>query len=273
MEAPHSLRVFYAEVVSSHTIAGLMMAECRYRPGLKMPRHWHDLAHFYLVLQGSCTETREKTVSFCQPSSLVFIPAGEPHANHYHDPGTRTFDIHLDPGWMRRIEEYSGELNRPHEFKGGLPVWLAARIYSEFCEMDAAAPLAMEGLALELLTEASRHAASLPGYRPPRWLRRVRELLNTRFADNLRLDAIAHVVGVHPTHLAREFRRHYRRTIGEYLRELRIDHARRELSTSDTPLADIAVSAGFTDQSHFSNAFKRHTGLTPTQFRENFRLR
>jgi AraC family transcriptional regulator len=273
MEARHSLRVSYAEVLRSRTVAGLILAECRYRPDLEMPRHWHDHAHFYLVLQGSCADTRGQVVTLCQPSSLVFIPAGEPHANQYHGQGTRTFDIELEPRWMRRIGEYSEKLDRPCDFQRGLPVWLAARIYNEFCEMDTAAPLAIEGLALELLAEASRRARSLADRRPPPWLREARELLNAQFTSSLRLDAVARAVGVHPTHLAREFRRHYRRTIGEYLRELRIEYARRELSTSDAPLVEIAVSAGFTDQSHFSKAFKRHTGLTPTQFRESFRLR
>jgi AraC family transcriptional regulator len=73
---------------------------------------------------------------------------------------------------------------------------------------------------------------------------------------------------VHPTHLAREFRRHCRCPPGEYVRGLRLEQARRELATSETPLAQIAVTAGLSDHGHFCRAFKRHMGLTPTEFRQ-----
>ena len=66
---------------------------------------------------------------------------------------------------------------------------------------------------------------------------------------------------------AREFRRYYHCTLGEYLRQLRIETACGELSNSEEPLSVIAANAGFYDQSHFSNTFRRYTGMTPTQYR------
>jgi AraC family transcriptional regulator len=78
---------------------------------------------------------------------------------------------------------------------------------------------------------------------------------------------IADLVGVHPVHLASTFRQHYRCTIGEYVRHLRIEFACRMISSSEASLADIALAAGFFDQSHFSKAFKQLTGMTPSQFR------
>ena len=49
-------------------------------------------------------------------------------------------------------------------------------------------------------------------------------------------------------------------TVGEYLRRLRIERAAEQLSRGDAPLAEIALTAGFADQSHFSNVFRRRTG-------------
>jgi AraC family transcriptional regulator len=269
----HSLRFTYAQIAKSDEVAGLILSECVYPPGGKMPWHWHDLDHFYLVLQGSCTDNYGQNAGYCRPATLMFHPAGEGHATRYHDAGARTFAIHMEPGWRERLRNHAEVLDHPREFAGGLPAWLAARLYSEFREPDAAAPLAIEGLTLALLAEAFRRRAGLAERTPPRWLRQARELLHDEFAQSLSLDAIAHAVGVHPAHLAREFHRHYRRTIGEYLRDLRLEHVRRELATSNAPLAEVAASAGFFDQSHFSRVFKRHTGLTPTEFRRIFGLR
>ena len=79
----------------------------------------------------------------------------------------------------------------------------------------------------------------------------------------LPLADVARRVGVHPVHLARTFRRVHQITFAGYVRHVRIEFARRELAASDAPLGDIAVAAGFCDQSHFSRLFKRYTGLTP----------
>ncbi|HYR28431.1 MAG TPA: helix-turn-helix transcriptional regulator, partial [Thermoanaerobaculia bacterium] len=63
------------------------------------------------------------------------------------------------------------------------------------------------------------------------------------------------------------FRRHFRCTVGDYVRERRIEYASRELARSATPLALIALDAGFASQAHFSTTFKRMTGFTPAAYR------
>jgi AraC family transcriptional regulator len=78
---------------------------------------------------------------------------------------------------------------------------------------------------------------------------------------------------VHPVTLARAFRRSFGCTVGEYLRRLRIERATEQLAGGDTPLAEIALAAGFADQSHFSNVFRRRTGMSPSAFRRAARGR
>jgi AraC family transcriptional regulator len=56
-------------------------------------------------------------------------------------------------------------------------------------------------------------------------------------------------------------------SVGEYVRRERLDWAVAQLTTTDTPVATVAAEAGFADQSHFTRAFKRHTGLTPGRYR------
>jgi AraC-like DNA-binding protein len=98
-------------------------------------------------------------------------------------------------------------------------------------------------------------------------------LLRDRFAEPLTLDEIAGAVGVHPMHLTRVFRRHFRCTIGDMVRRLRIDFACRQLSSTDDALVEIALAAGFSDQSQFCRTFRRLTGMTPTGFRSAFSRR
>ena len=56
-------------------------------------------------------------------------------------------------------------------------------------------------------------------------------------------------------------------TVGDYIRKARINYARRRMLESNEPLVEIALAAGFADQTHFTRSFKRVTGMTPTEFR------
>jgi AraC family transcriptional regulator len=151
-------------------------------------------------------------------------------------------------------------------FPGGPVPALALRIYHESRIKDGLAGIIVEGLMLEMLGHASRSLVKTP-VRPPGWLLQARDLLHGRFNDPLNLIEIANSVGVHPTHLARTFKKHYRTTVGEYIRRLRLDWAMRQLSETEDSITDIALAAGFYDQSHFSHMFKQHTGFTPAEFR------
>ncbi|MDQ3822236.1 MAG: AraC family transcriptional regulator, partial [Actinomycetota bacterium] len=127
-------------------------------------------------------------------------------------------------------------------------------------------------LVLELFALLARRADGAARSEPaPRWLERARERVDDRFADRFSVADIARDVGVHPAHLAREFRRHFAVPIGEYGRRLRLDAAAVRLATTDDSLAEIAYASGFAHQSHFTHAFKRHTGLTPARYRASTR--
>ena len=139
--------------------------------------------------------------------------------------------------------------------------------------MDGATPLAIEGLMLELVAGLSRQQNISFEQKRPRWLKRVREILDADFHDSISLTRVAEAVDVHPVHLARVFRKHFGCTPGEYIRHLRIDFACRELSLSDASLVEIALAAGFAHQAHFSRVFKAQTGMTPSEFRSSLRLR
>ena len=171
-------------------VAGFRLEEWAYDPGFQFPRHSHECAFLNLPLHGSYTEAYGRKTRTGQPLTLVLQPAGEVHAKQFQCAGGQTFDITITPRWLERIGEIGVSLDGPAEFSGGLAVWLALRLYKEFHTADAAAPLAMEGLVLELLAEVSRPPLRVVERRPPRWLRQARDLLHSHFAESLSLDDI-----------------------------------------------------------------------------------
>jgi AraC family transcriptional regulator len=147
------------------------------------------------------------------------------------------------------------------------------RLYGEFHRADELSPLVVEGIALEIMGEASRRLSSKPHSVPPRWLAEARDILHEQYSKRLTVNELARCVHVHPVHLAREFRRFYECTIGDYVRRRRIEFACQELVQSESSLSEIAMAAGFFDQSHFSKTFKQHTGNSPQAYRAAFRPR
>ena len=259
---------FGGETVTSREIAGLLLIENSYPPGLKLPRNHHESAYFCLVRQGAFSEKSCNNIRACRPLTLIFHPPLESHADHFGNEGGRCFNIQLSYQWLKRGGDRLAAFENPVYYKGGILVQLALRLYHESYWIDEVSALVVEGLVLEIMGETTRsHVHRHNGDKAPRWLKQARDLLHTHFASPLSLISIAEAVGVHPTLLARVFRRNFRCTVGEYLRHLRIEFARREIVTSATPLAQIASSAGFSDQSHFSKTFKRLTGHTPAEFR------
>ena len=106
---------------------------------------------------------------------------------------------------------------------------------------------------------------------PPQWLRRAREVIHEQYSESLSLSSVAELVGVHPAHLAKMFRKHYGCTLGSYVRRLRLEHAAQLLAQSEKTLGTIALIAGFYDQSHFTKLFKLRFGATPADFRTALR--
>jgi AraC family transcriptional regulator len=202
------------------------------------------------------------------------------HEAHLHDTNVRVFMMEISPRWIERLREDSLTLRSTFEFSGGPLPHLGFQLNREFHKTDGAARLAIEGLAIEVLAQAARQSStkciSRPGVKSelrttPLWLCRAREMIAEHFAETLTLAYIAAQVGVHPVHLATTFRQKYGVTVGEFIRKVRVDHACAELMKDNLPLAEIALRAGFVDQSHFSKVFKFYVGTTPAKYRRILR--
>lgn len=242
-----------------------------YRPaGTILPPHSHDANSICLGLAGTGFEGRERVREEIRPGTLIMRPAGQTHWDQYGKNGFRSVGLYLGPSFAGR--SMTKVFARTTVLHGGLLPSLALRIYRESKIEDSATPIVVEGLLLELLGHASRDLTR-PALRLPPWLKSARELCHEHFNEALNLFHIATAVGVHPTHLARSFRKHFRSTVGEYIRQLRLDWATGRLTETEESIAEIAAAAGFYDQSHFTNCFKHHTGLSPAEYRASLTKR
>ena len=249
-------------------IAGFSLTEAVYGAGVSLGRHCHAHAYLTLVLSGTYTERYADREFVWNEGALHLLPAAERHENHFAT-AVRCLRVKIEPQAIDRMgDEFKRILSEPREISGPLSSWLANRMLREFRAQDNLAPLAMEGVLLEMLAESARNSDESESYSAPAWLRRVRDALDDSYLLAPSLADLAAIGGVHPVHLSREFRKRFRVTIGEYVRKRRIEHASGLLSNSGMPMAEIASTCGFSDQSHFCALFKKYSGMTPAKFRD-----
>ena len=95
----------------------------------------------------------------------------------------------------------------------------------------------------------------------------TKEYLNDNFKEKISLDIISRDVGISKYYLHRVFREINGNTPLEYLKNIRLEKAKNKLQYSKDSIFEIAFKCGFDNTAYFSNVFKKHVGLSPTQFR------
>lgn len=251
--------------VTSVRLCGFLVNELVF-PASHAHRLDPEEGYLGVVLEGAFEKTFVSGTRGFAPGTAFTMPAGATHETRFGRHEARVLILHPvgDPTgqvpWPRVLATFRQSRSAS--------LGTAWRLSGELRAQDDAWPLAAEGLCLELVAGFIRGESQARDHNGSRaWLEPVRERLHAEPGARRTLAELAATAGVHPVHLCRSFRARYGTSVGEYVRRLRLDWAASQLSATETPVAVIAAEAGFADQSHFTRAFKRHTGLTPGRYR------
>jgi AraC family transcriptional regulator len=260
---------YFGEIIANQRCCDLVLTEVRHTRGNRFPAHSHELAFFSLLLDGSYTELcGRKSIDYKQLMT-VYRPPAVTHSDRIGGSGVRLFTVEIKDSWLERMRQYGPVNSLSLEPIGGELAWLAARLYRQFRDRDPHGPLAIEGIILEMLATLGRNSRLLER-QPPGWLSKVREILHAEYSENVSIRRIADDLDLEPYYLSKIFRRFQNQTIAEYIQDLRVKHASSQLLNPEAELSDVALAAGFSDQSHLTRIFKRVTGMTPGAFRSAF---
>jgi two-component system response regulator YesN len=97
---------------------------------------------------------------------------------------------------------------------------------------------------------------------------KIKEIIQTMYPRNLSLNEMAEQVYLTSTYICLIFKQETGETINEYLTKTRLEKAKELLKDPLQKLNHIGQSVGYPDPSYFTRLFKKHTGLTPTEYRE-----
>jgi AraC family transcriptional regulator len=218
--------------------------------------------------------------------SITMVPAGSP-ARYRWGGRMDTLNVYLEPGLVRRVaaEEFgldSARLTIPPLDAMDLP-HVRVAMGAVDAELGTGGPggsLAAESLANILAVNLIRHilAPSRPtrnrdGVLPRARLRAVLDYVEGHLDGNAAtLDQMATVARLSAYHFARQFKAATGLPPHQYVIMRRVERARHLLQAgTGNSVADVALKAGFSDQSQFSHHFKRLVGITPTKYRMSAR--
>ena len=215
--------------------------------------------------------------------SILLIPAGTP-ARARASGCKELLHISLDPALVARIAVEAFDLDPARltvpPLNGVYLPQLRGAMQAVGAELTAGGPggaLAAESLANVLAVQLIRHSLAP---RPPKLrnygalsrarLRAVVEYIEEHLDSDVTLEQIATVANLSVFHFARQFKETVGMPPHQYVIVRRVKRAEQLLGPeTDLSLAQIAARAGFSDQSQFSNHFKRVAGVTPMQFRRS----
>ena len=198
-----------------------------------------------------------------------------------------TLNLYLEPGLVARVAAEAFDLDAarltvPPLDGVDLPHLRAAMgaVDTELMARGPGGPLAAESLANVVAVHLIRHVLTprqpergRDGVLPRGRLRAVVEYIEEHLDGGPTLAEMAARVGLNPYHFARQFKAATGLPPHQYVILRRLERARQLLQTAtDLALAEVALHAGFSDQSVFCLHFKRLIGVTPRQFRMSARI-
>jgi AraC family transcriptional regulator len=218
--------------------------------------------------------------------AISLVPAGSPARWRASGP-REALHIYLEPALLARVAAEAFDLDPARTLVPpldglDLPHVRAAMLAvdAELTAGGAGGPLAAESLAHVLAVLLLRY--TLAPRRPERGrdgtltrgrLRAVVEYIEEHLDASPTLEEMAAVARLSPYHFARQFKRATGLPPHQYVIARRVERARQLLQArTDLSLAEVALHAGFSDQSQFSRHFKRLVGVTPGRFRTPARI-
>jgi AraC-like DNA-binding protein len=106
----------------------------------------------------------------------------------------------------------------------------------------------------------------------PTQVRLVNEYIRAKIMCNVRVGELADQVHLSPHYFSTLFKHSVGVSPHRYVLRECIQEAQRRLAAGGAPISEIALSLGFSDQSHFSETFRKITGTTPKQFQRSYQI-
>ena len=262
----------------------------------RIPFEWHHHPEYELTLTLNSQGKRYigDSIGEYQANDLVLVPPDLPHtwsSNRSIDTSAQQVAIVIwfQGEWARRLAdccpEYAGlrKLLRRAAcglaFEGNASDVIQSRLDNLLSEKARVRLSAALEILCDLADAPGSPLASPSSFRDDdsgptghetERFARVLTMIETRFAEPLRIADLCEAANVSERSLSRYFLHHIGESVGSYITRIRVGHACRLLSDTELPISVVATRSGFPNVSNFNRQFKTLRQITPSQFREEF---
>ncbi|ABR35561.1 AraC family ligand binding domain-containing protein [Clostridium beijerinckii] len=243
----------------------------------KFPNHFHDYYVIGFIENGKRYLSCKNKQYIIETGDLIVFNPGDIHTCEQID--NRTLDyrcINIKKDVMKKITfEITGKEYLPNfmEF-----VLFRNELTSSLKElhlmiMEEEKDLKKEELFLfiieQLIREYSNPVSEMTIQEASAEIKTVCDYLENNYMENITLNQLSNLTGLSKYYLLHSFTKQKGISPYNYLQTIRIGKAKKMLEQGIAPI-DVAFKTGFTDQSHFTNFFKKLIGLTPKQYMNIF---
>lgn len=199
------------------------------------------------------------TVSYIPPNTLFVRKVEEPI--HFHQ-----FHVQWDPDTLPGQDLPGGMLSIPRE--------QVSAIGRSLHHLNATTgdPALLQHILTHILSEHQLFSSQVPDTRYSEDISRVLRYMEAHLAENLKLEDLAEIAQLSPSGLIWKFRQQLQTTPQQHFIHLRMQLAKQLLMETPLSITQIAEKCGYGDVYYFSNAFRKHIGISPSAFRKSPRI-
>jgi AraC family transcriptional regulator len=221
----------------------------------------------------------KRTGGDCRPGDVCVLPAGLPYAVRRHGPG-RLVIASVSAPLLDQVagEELAGrrvDLQPAFCARDALMTQLLQALTDELLAHNPGGPLYAETLGAALTAHVLRRYAVRPeaarrrGGLNSSTLRAVTDHIEAHLDEGISLHDLAELAEMSDYRFARRFRDSTGLPPHQYVLRRRIERAKALLRRKDLSILEVALSCGFSSQSHFAGAFRALAGVTPRGYRQS----
>ncbi|MGL5700718.1 MAG: transcriptional regulator ChbR [Kluyvera sp.] len=237
--------------------------------------HRHDYYEFTIVLTGGCCQEINGKKVALERGDFVFIPIGSYHQTFYDSGVTRILNMGVS---RQYFSEHYLQLF-PHYFVASQRY----RIRQDFLTFIEATVASLNNnenevdefnklLTFYIVNHLQHHHEDVQDDDTPRWLKQlVSDMHKKSMFGEFALRNMVELSGKTQSYLTRATKRYYNKTPGQIINDIRINFCKKQLETTNFPVADIAFDAGFNTPGLFITNFKKATSFTPGNYRRQSR--
>ncbi|MDF2501131.1 MAG: transcriptional regulator, AraC family [Anaerosporomusa subterranea] len=240
---------------------------------LSYRKHAHEEYSVGIVEQGSSCFWYEGAVDTINPETMVFLPPGLVHAcNPVNRDLWKYKMLFINQAWVQRFMKDKGNDSITNPIVKDVSACGLLQTAGRMMERLSSntSPLEKEASVLAVFEQAlngEKKSYALRCKQEHSKLKVIRDYLQNCFLEKVTLDQLEQASGLNKFHIIRLFKTAFTIPPHTYQTLLRINYAKKELC-KDRQLAEVALAAGFYDQSHFSKVFKSYTGITPEKYQK-----